>query len=194
MKYCYLSLIVALFTLAPQTWGSSSKTSASKTSATQRKLNHVQSNGALAHPDRAPTEFSEDEINNYLASGLVALPTGVQSIRFSGEDGALTATTRIDFDQVKIGRHSSNPLLLVFSGTHDVMVTAHAHGSVHQGFVHVDSVQLDGVEIPEFILELFVEKYLQPKYPNIGIDSQFTLPDRIDTAKIGEHKLAITQK
>lgn len=189
MKCCYYSLMAALFFLPLQAAGHSANIS-----ATQNKLDHVQNNSALAHPDETPVEFSEEEINRYLASDLVTLPAGVQSVNFSGVSGMLTAKARIDFDQIKIGRHSSNPLLLVFSGTHDVVIAAHAHGTGHQGFVRVDSVQLDGVEIPEFVLQLFVEKYLQPKYPDLGIDSQFALPDKIDTAKIGEHKLAITQK
>ncbi len=33
-----------------------------------------------------------------------------------------------------------------------------------------------------FVLELFVEKYLKPKYPDIGIDSRFALPARVDSA------------
>ena len=51
--------------------------------------------------------------------------------------------------------------------------------------VHVDSVSLDGVEVPQFVLELFVEKYLKPKYPNIGMDSRFALPARVDAATSG---------
>jgi hypothetical protein len=39
-----------------------------------------------------------------------------------------------------------------------------------------------------------VEKFLTPKYPQIGLDSQFPLPDRIDTATVGLHKLTVTQK
>ena len=58
----------------------------------------------------------------------------------------------------------------------------------------MDSVSLDGVEIPHFALELFVEKYIQPRYPGIGIDSRFALPDKIDTATVGQHQLGITQK
>jgi hypothetical protein len=41
---------------------------------------------------------------------------------------------------------------------------------------------------------MFVEKYLQPKYPGVGLDSKFALPARIDTATVGLHKLTITQK
>ena len=62
-----------------------------------------------------------------------------------------------------------------------------------QGLVHVDSVSLDGVEVPSFVLEMFVEKYLKPKYPDIGIDSRFALPARVDAATIGLHKVTVIQ-
>ena len=159
-----------------------------------RKLQRIEANGASAHPDQTPTEFTEEEVNSYLASGRVQLPSGVQSVKFQGEPGIITANTRVDFDQLKAGKRSSNPLLSMFSGVHDVIVQAHSRGSGGQGIVNVDSVSLDGVEIPRFVLQLFVEKYLQPKYPNIGLDSHFALPDRIDTATVGRHKLTVTQK
>jgi len=171
-----------------------SATSSAAVSSIERKLQHVQSNGALSHPDQAPTEFTEQEINAYFASGAIKLPAGVQSVNFQGQPEVVIATTRVDFDKIKAGRHSSNPLLSMFSGIHDVVVSAHVHGAGGQGYVNVDSVSLDGVEIPRFALEMFVEKYLQPKYPGVGLDSKFALPDRVDTAKVGLNKLTITQK
>jgi len=160
----------------------------------ERKLQHVQSNATLAHPDQTPIEFTEQEINAYFASGAIKLPAGVQSVNFQGQPEVVIATARVDFDQLKAGRRSSNPLLSMFSGIHDVVVSAHVHGAGGQGYVNVDSVSLDGVEIPRFALQMFVEKYLQPKYPGVGLDSQFALPARIDTATVGLHKLTITQK
>ena len=163
-------------------------------SSMERKLEHVQSNGALAHPDQTPTEFTEQEVNAYVASGAIKLPAGVQSVNFQGQPEVVIATTRVDFDELKAGRRSSNPLLSMFSGIHDVVVSAHVRGAGGQGYVNVDSVSLDGVDIPRFALQMFVEKYLQPKYPAVGLDSQFALPARIDTATVGLHKLTITQK
>ncbi len=160
----------------------------------QRKLEHLQANGASPHPDTTSTEFTEQEINSYFASGNVKLPVGVQSATFQAQPEVITSTARVDFDQLKTGRNSSNPLLSVFAGVHDVVVVAHAHGVGGQGFVHVDSVSLDGVEIPAFVLQIFVQKYLQPRYSNIGVDSRFALPDRVDTATVGLHTLTITQK
>lgn len=160
----------------------------------ERKLNHVESNAKLNHPDPAPTEFTEQEINAYLASGAVQLPTGVQSVRFQEQPSLVTANTRVDFDRLKAGMSSPNPLLSIFTGVHDVVVVSHAYGLKRTGFVHVDSVSLDGVEIPRFVLQLFVDKYLRPKYPQAGLDSQFVLPDRIDGAVVGTHMLTVTQK
>jgi len=161
---------------------------------TEQKIQHVQQNGALAQPDQTPTNFSQQEINDYVASGQVKLPRGVQSLSFAGEPGVVTGNARVDFDEVKNGRTSANPLLSVFSGVHDVIVVAHAHGAGHLGYVAVDSVSLDGVDIPRFVLQLFVEKYLTPKYRDVGLNSRFSLPYKIDTAVVGRNQLTITQK
>jgi hypothetical protein len=160
----------------------------------ERKLNRIEANGRSAHPDQTPTVFTEPEVNAYLASDNVRLPAGVQSVKLEGEAGVITGRARVDFDRIREGTHSSNPLLSIFSGIHDVVVVAHAHGAGGRGQVHVDSVSIDNIEVPRFVLQLFVEKFLQPKYPELGLDSQFRLPDRIDTATVGRHELIATQK
>jgi hypothetical protein len=160
----------------------------------QRKLQHLQSNGAQPHPDPSPMELSEQEVNAYFASGNVELPAGVRSVVFQEQPGMIIGTARVDFDQLKAGKNSYNPLLSIFSGLHDVVVTSHAYGAKGQGLVHVDAVSLDGVDVPQFVLELFVEKYLKPKYPDIGMDSRFALPARVDSAVIGLHKVTLRQQ
>jgi len=160
----------------------------------ERKIDHVESNGRSSHPNQTPTVFTEAEVNVYLASDNVRLPAGVESVKLEGENGVITGSARVDFDRVREGTHSSNPLLSVFSGVHDVVVVAHAHGAEGRGHVHVDSVSIDDMEVPHFELQLFVDKFLTPKYPDLGIDSQFALADRIDSATVGSHELTIIQK
>jgi hypothetical protein len=186
-------LLVMMFPLAAMSQKAPAK-AASPVDSMERKIQYVQQNGAVASPDPKPTEFTEQEVNAYVASGRVKLPTGVQSVRFEAQPDVIHGNARVDFDQLKSGRSSSNPLLSVFSGVHDVVVIAHARGTNHTGYVEVDSVALDGVEIPRFVLQVFVQKYLQPKYPNIGLNSQFKLPVKIDTTTVGQQKLTVTQK
>ncbi len=160
----------------------------------QRKLDHLSKNAARPQPDAAPTQFTEQEINAYIASGAVKFPPGVKSLRVMGSIGVVTAYAKVDFDEINAGRRSSSPLLRIFSGVHDVMVIAHARGVSGEGLVDVDSVSIDDVDVPRFALQLFVEKYLQPKYPNLGLHSTFALPVRIDTATVGSHRLIVIQR
>ncbi|HEY6181343.1 MAG TPA: hypothetical protein VIW67_03805 [Terriglobales bacterium] len=189
-RFCLVTMTAVGLSLA---W-SKPVSNAEAAANAQRKVDHIEANGKLAQPDPKPTEFTEQEINAYIASGKIQLPEGAQSVHLVGIDGTVTGTSRVDFDKVKGAGRSSNPLLSMFSGVHDVEVQAHAHGSGGTGIIHVDSVMLDGAEIPHFLLELFVEKYLKTKYPEVGMDTRVALPDKIDSATIGNHILTVVQK
>ncbi|MBO0911664.1 MAG: hypothetical protein J2P13_07705 [Acidobacteria bacterium] len=182
-------LLLALSTVSP-----AGASSSPDLRSAEKKLDHIQSNGRSPNPSQTPTVVSEQEMNAYLASDHVRLPAGVEKVMLEGLNGGVTGRTRVDFDRVREGIHSSNPLLSVFTGVHEVVVVTHAHGKGGRGYVHVDSVSLDNVEVPRFLLEMFVEKFLKPKYPNLGLDSEFELPDRIDRAEVGEHEITLFQK
>lgn len=160
----------------------------------QTKLDHIQENGEQTPPDQSPTVMTEEEVNDYIAAGRITLPQGVKKLKMEGRSGVVTAFLNVDFDEIRAGQNSSNPLLSVFSGQHDVRVEADAAGSGREGRVHVREVTIDGFSVPRMALEYFVSKYITPKYPNVGIDSQFQLPNKIDLATVGYHKVTITQK
>ena len=160
----------------------------------QVKLDHIRQNGERANPDQTPTVMTEEEVNDYVAAGGIKLPQGVKKLSFQGKTGVVTTFLLVDFDEIKQGQHTSNPLLSMFNGTHNVAVEGDAAGSGGKGKVHVRMVTIDGIEVPRIALEYFVSKYITPKYPNTGLDSTFDLPNKIDTATVGYHKLTVTQK
>ncbi len=160
----------------------------------QVKLDHIQQNGEQDRPDQAPTVMTEEEVNDYIAAGRIVLPQGVKKLKLEGRSGVVTAFLNVDFDEIRAGQNSSNPMLSLFSGQHDVRVEADASGSGREGRVHVREVTIDGFSVPRMALEYFVSKYITPKYPNVGIDSQFQLPNKIDMATVGYHKVTVTQK
>jgi hypothetical protein len=160
----------------------------------QRKFDHIEQNGKLAHPDPTPTVLTEREINAWFSSGQADLPKGVRSLKLEADPGVIHGTADVDFDQVTGGRYSANPLMSLFSGVHQVTATAHAQGSDGIGQVHIDSVSLDGVDVPRMALEYFVDRYIHPKYPDLGIDSQFKLPNKINQAEVGSHQVTIIQR
>ncbi len=159
-----------------------------------RKFQYVQNNGAAKQPSTNPTVITEDEINAYLATGGVQLPKGVQSVRFSGAPNVITAHARVDFDQVTAGSRSMNPLLALFTGVHDIVAVADANGTGGTAVIHVRSVSLDGTNIPRAALEFFIDHHVKPKHPEVGLDTRFQMPDRIDRAEVGAHTLTLQQK
>ena len=191
-------VVMVLFTPSPaQQQPAASSTQAmynAAASSAEAKFRHLEENARRTPPDQTPTAVTEREINAYINSGRVQLPVGVRSVRFTGQNGVVEAVARVDFDAITAKSQSSNPLLSLFSGIHDVHAVAQASGSGGQARVHIDSIEIDGVTVPRMALQFFIDRYLQPRYPNVGMDSVFNLPERIDTARIGDHQLIVTQK
>ncbi|HEX3155314.1 MAG TPA: hypothetical protein VHV32_11845, partial [Candidatus Angelobacter sp.] len=77
----------------------------------QAKLDHIQQNGEQEHPDQSPTVMTEEEVNDYIAAGRITLPQGVKKLRMEGRSGVVTAYLNVDFDQIREGQNSSNPML-----------------------------------------------------------------------------------
>lgn len=185
---------LALLAAAQTKPAATAKQSALLADQAAQKLTHVQRNGMLAKPDQAPTVLTQEELNAYFAEGRVKLPKGVKNLRFQAESGVITANTEVDFDQVRAGQSSGNPLLSIFTGVHDVQGVAHGSGSGGVGRVQIESIAIDGVKVPRFALEMFVDKFIRPKYPQVGLDSQFKMPARVDVAVLGDKTLTLTQK
>lgn len=161
----------------------------------QQKFTYIQQNGAKPKPDPRPVWLTEAELNAWLASGYVRLPKGVRSVHLTSPGGGeIDGTARVDFDELTAGQRSSNPLLSLFTGIHNIEAQAHGQADGGRATVHIDSVSIDGVGVPRIALEFFIEHYLKPKYPQAGLDSNWRLPNRIDTARAQTHRLVITQK
>jgi hypothetical protein len=100
----------------------------------------------------------------------------------------------VEFDAITAGRRSSNPLLTLFTGVHQIEARAHAEGEAGEAQIRVDAVSIDGMEVPSVAVEFFLEHYLKSKHPEAGLNPSFKMSQRIDAALVGEHMLVIIQK
>ena len=185
-----LLLVAAAVAQAPR------RVASAQADSMQHKLQYIEQNGDKSRPNPAPTVLTEQEVNAWFVSPYAKLPKGVRSLRVSGAAGQVTATASIDFDEVKEGRGGGgfNPLMSMFSGIHAVQVIANASAQNGEAQVHVQTVSIDDVNVPRFALEYFVEHYLKPKYPNVGLDTTFDPGYRIESATVERHQLTIVQK
>jgi hypothetical protein len=198
MKKRVRSIIVALalvaMTLASlASYGQPSHSRAYASAA--RKIAWLAENGRAQHPSTQPTVLTAPEWNAYLNEGGVKLPDGVSNVRLSSQPAVIYGDAEVDFDRLTANRTRNNPLLALFTGKHHVTCTAQAAAANGVGTVRVQSIAFDGAEVPRFLLELFSDRYLRPKYGNaIGMDSTFRLHNRIDTAILGTNQVTITQR
>ena len=160
----------------------------------QSKLDYLERNAKSNPVQRRSTQINADEVNAWFREGGYKLPQGVEKVVFHSQPDTIQADATVDFDAVKQGKRNLNPLLSMFSGVHEVQVTANASAQNGQGHVTIQTVSIDGVSVPHLALELFVNKYLKPKYPNVGLENEFKMPDRIDTATVGNDNALLTQK
>ena len=160
----------------------------------QTKLQSLQENAKKAHPDQRPTDFPDSEVNAWLASDKVKLPVGVQRVIFHTQVNKIQSDLKVDFDAITQSKRATNPLLYLFTGLHDVTVIADAHAEHAKATAQVRSVAIDGIEVPRIALELFVKRYLQPRYPKAALASVFDLPARIDSAVVAKEHTLIYQK
>ena len=162
--------------------------------AMEQKIAYLKQNAAKPHPDPKPTELTEREANAYFNEGGVKLPKGVSHVRLTSTPGVIDGHAQVDFEALTQGKTSANPLFSLFSGTHDIHVVAQATASNGTGSIRAQSVSLDGIELPQMLLQLFVQHFLTPKYPNVGITSTFKLPLHIDNAIVDTGRVRLTQK
>jgi hypothetical protein len=191
-----LSVSATILILTLAVCGAKFSSPAAAADSFQQKLEHVQVNAQRTDPDPKPTSFSQEEINAYFSERrLPKMPEGVESVRFELAPDSVTAYTTVDFDELRRERKSNNPLLALFTGLHDTVVVAHTQptspGHVR---VTVESVEIDGISVPKMALELFIDKWVKPKYPNVGLDNEYTLPARISSAQIKPQRGVIVQK
>lgn len=188
-------VVLALVALAPAAGKRLFKNDRAAADSFQSKVDLIKSNAAKSPPSQTSTVFSQEEINAYFSERRLKMPDGVQKVTFDLRPEEVTAFTRVDFEQLRQSRPSMNPLLAIFDGVHDCQVMAHAEsagpGRVR---VRVESVTLDGVNVPRMALQMFVNHYVKPKYPNVDLDAEYKLPTRIDSATIKTQQGVVVQK
>ena len=160
----------------------------------EAKIAYLKQNAAKPRPDPKPTELTEPEVNAYFNEGGVKLPKGVSKVHLTSQSGVIDGHAQVDFEAIMQGKRSSNALVSLFSGTHDVHMVAQASGSGGMGSLRVQSASIDGLELPQMALQFFAQRFITPRYPNVGVNTTFKLPLRIDSAVVEAGRVALAQK
>ena len=149
------------------------------------KLRSIQE-GTLAR-DAAVVRISEEEANSYLEYELASeYPPGLNEVRLQFTPGHLQGTAEVDFDKAKqASRSPSNGLMdYLFFGVHTLTVEGGFSGINGIGHFDLETVSLDGVVLPQSLVDYLMERFLMPRYPALAIDRPFPLPFSIDRVQV----------
>jgi len=141
--------------------------------------------------------ISEHEANSYLAYDLAgAIPPGVSDIALQFTPGRITGSSVMDFDKLKEGlRVPFHPVAdFLLRGVHTVGVEGSTSGMNGTGQFQLERVLLDGVELPQMVVDYMIEQYLRPRFPSAAINRPFVLPFSIDSFRPGTESLTLTGK
>ena len=117
-------------------------------------------------PSGTTVEFSEDELSAFLkVHGALALPEGVRDPEVSLRHGGAVIAARIDLETAGAALENLPVLMrLLLKGTREILADVDFAIADGRGSLNLASLQVEGVEIPESVLDWFIEAYAPPEF------------------------------
>lgn len=131
--------------------------------------------------------LSSAEANAYFAGpGKASLPKGVSDLQMRFEPGVVIGTATVDFDRLPAAANLGYWQYL-FRGTH--RVEAHARldsGRMPRAHFTITEVALDGIAIPNSLIDLAIDAFVRPRHPDVGRRFSVPLPKHAESVSIGQ--------
>jgi len=139
-------------------------------------------------------QLSEQEVNSYFHYEMASLfPPGVSKIRMEFQPNRPIGFVLVDFDKVRESlKTPPNPLVSYFlQGVHTVGVEGTLVASNGTGRFHLEVVTLDGITLPQFVVDFLIEQFVKAHYPSVDLDRPFRLPFSIDQVRVEAGKIVL---
>ena len=175
-----------------QTASAGSEVSQRAADALQAKIDAIQK--AEENPNRKTTEMievTEAELESYVLFSLKdQIPAKMDSFDVQLGEGTVAADTQMTFAS---NGPTGNPLIeALMGGTHNLFVRGRLAGSNSTGRFQLEEVRLDGIPVPNILIETLIARYVKPKYPDVDLNSPFQIPWGVESVSITPGKATIT--
>ncbi|MEZ5356369.1 MAG: hypothetical protein R2762_27355 [Bryobacteraceae bacterium] len=131
----------------------------------------------------ARVTFSNAEINAYAAEQVrTAVGDAIRNTKIDFSSGRATGSALVDFLRLQSDRGEPPGMMLrwLLRGEKPISVTVRFQSAHGEGQVDVEQVAVSGVPISGRALDLLIDYYLRPRYPEIAIGEPFELRHRVD--------------
>jgi hypothetical protein len=152
----------------------------------KKKAADTAENGAARQTQEI--EVSEAELAAYVMSSLRdQIPVQIDSIKVQLTKGAVGADTELTLKE-PTGNALADALI---GGRHNLFVKGKLSGVDHRGRFELGEVRVDGIPVPNVLVETLFKKYVKPKYPNADLKEPFNLPWGIEKLTLEPKKARV---
>jgi len=154
------------------------KALSAKARSFQAKLDRIAANADSPGP-HAPVRLTAAEADDYFASPLSPLPPAISHLQLGSQGPWISGSADVDFD--KLPQRSS-----LFTGVHHIQAQAHLDsGLAPAAQLTIEQVAIDGERIPNFLIDLAIREFIQPKHPRISRHFAVPLPAHVRSVTLG---------
>lgn len=149
-----------------------------------RKLDLIQSGRAKRG---SVIRFTQAELNAWVrAKAPMVVPDGFREPRLVLGNGEATASALIDFLKVRDASGLATNWLVarLIQGEKPVTVRASIRSANGHATVHLESVEIGGLEVSGATLDFLVRNFFLPLYPDAKIDEPFELADHVERIEV----------
>ena len=79
----------------------------------------------------------------------------------------------------------------LFWGVHTLSVEGSFSAIDGVGQFTLESVALDGFALPQTLVDLLIQTFLKPRFPDLALDSPFLLPYSIDRVQVMRERIVV---
>ncbi len=143
-----------------------------------------------SRPTFDPIVITEQEANAYLKfHGREFLPPGVYSPEVHIRPGDVSGAADVDFNELNNSGPKTNDwgarfLAMVFRGRQHISAKGKVTTGNGQGHVTIQDVQVGSFEVPDWLVSLLVQNYVERRY-NIDLSKPLALPDHVTHVDLG---------
>jgi hypothetical protein len=134
-------------------------------------------------------EVGEAELESYLLYSLKEdIPAEVDSADVQLSQDTVALDTQITFSSNATGNPVTDALV---GGTHNLFIKGKMVAQQGTGKFDLQDVRVDGIPVPNVLINSLIKRYVKPKYPEVDLNEPFDVPWGIQEVKVEEGKARI---
>jgi hypothetical protein len=140
-------------------------------------------------PGSARTQISENELQSYVFYSLKDdIPAHIDTVDVQLGADTVGCDTQVTFNSSATGNPVWDALV---GGTHNLSLKGKMVAREGRGKFDLEEVQVDGIPVPNVLIQALIKRYVKPKYPEVDLSEPFDLPWGIQEIRLEPAKATV---